>query len=1401
MPSDTRVPCLFLSHSGADTAAAIELKRRILVSPSAREAGLSVWLDKHDLMPSVVSWQEQIEAAIDEAATCFAVYVGSGGVLNWVEAEVRVALSRARKDKSFAFIPILAEASEGSKVLPPFARQYQTIRDPLKDENALAALVKAAINPRALSPKNVALVERPFVGLKTMKEADAGLFFGRDREIEQLVDIFASRNLAAIVADSGSGKSSLAQAGFVPAFRGGALWRRSSRTPDPRVRHVIVMRPGSDALEGLRLGTTRAAEEIGRTEEQRSFYRSKIDLSNPSETAYQLQCGLPAEGTLTLLVVDQFEEALVGQREDQNKPFGEFLDALSERQDFRVLITIRQDYFNLTQRFERLYSKLIAEGQASVLRLKRISDVGLREIVCRPLGMAGYRPDDPEVEALVSAIRKEMSDRAGDLTLVQATLDAVWRNRNVAGGVMEAYAKVGGVAGALASEAEATRHILSVEEQSCLPGVFVRLIRPGDTAGATRRIALLSEFSVVNRSLVQKLASPETAGRERLAPLLFVGDHVEIAHEALITQWGWLQENLQTVWADLHRLDRLIDRAEAWAAAPAARKTDHLATGAERENYVNLADAHPDWLSDEECAFIDTSQKAFVETEAEKDRRAKERAAQNIRLRYLTRGLAGASLILVAALGLLGILSIGLRRSNASLDSVNAALVQSNTSLAGSNEKLDVARKIAEDRTQEVEKQRRTAEQQSAVLAANFAKKLIDEGSIDQALLLLLNGAVWFRDIPKPDEILIPFYNALERKSISDTQTLPESVTTFPEDGGIYLVTRSSNDVLWLTESVSPSLVWKGRPEDKTIVQLWKTRNADELLLLRDDLTLEIINLKDERSKKVGSFQPPVSITGRKYWVAGLHHFVLTTGGLVIRKAYFDGPGEMHGEYLEMIDVDTGSRFAGESPLGTETHFGSTKDGQNFLFGKNWALPLGPVFKIVRDGTQLLLQKTVLDEARQIELMYAICATYFSSDSGFRAAIEDSRTQGGGVLDQQCSKFGDRLLISTLDRYSDAVEWSDKIAIRGKKNVDDVRELINRNLDTQLSRASRTWVGLGEAKFARHDNTYRDLVGIISNRDIIVGSSEETILNYRHPTPPSTARFVPSQNRILVVEGETGSIVSYDLDPEPGKGKYLPQVDDRALIGTRNPVTPLHFGTCGDATANRTPAKLPDGRMINITDEGLHIKSNQDTFTIDLHPDDFTCFELSDDWQQIVVVNDSDVSIYDFQKILSLRDLTGAKISKLPVTAAKSAFFVGPTGALVVADGTNRVIEWRRQDDRWDSKELYHGEHPVVSAEPDNSADRIIVVESTFGRYVNGSLYSVKARQEWLDLGPGDRKLGATFTSKEEVIVRHGSPPAVYLLPTLSQMVSLAIDALSPACTPKQAGNFRSSPCWPEALQ
>jgi TIR domain len=150
MSAPNAPPCLFLSHSGADVDVARELKRRLLNNSDARAAGLRVWLDKDDLVAGV-GWQAQLEKVISQDATAFGVHVGANGVVNWVESEVRLAISRAESEQDYCFIPILSKECSGSEALPPFARRYQGVHDPLNDPEEFAKLLRKFF-PMAPSP-------------------------------------------------------------------------------------------------------------------------------------------------------------------------------------------------------------------------------------------------------------------------------------------------------------------------------------------------------------------------------------------------------------------------------------------------------------------------------------------------------------------------------------------------------------------------------------------------------------------------------------------------------------------------------------------------------------------------------------------------------------------------------------------------------------------------------------------------------------------------------------------------------------------------------------------------------------------------------------------------------------------------------------------------------------------------------------------------------------------------------------------------------------------------------------------------------------------------------------------------------------------------------------------------
>ena len=632
--SETPRHAIFLSHSGADAEAARRLRKLIESSPDAREAGLKIWFDKNDLVPGSY-WQTQIEDNIEKIATGFLVYIGSKGIADWVEAEVRLALSRAGQDKDFQFVPILAKDSPDLAALPGFAKLYQAVRDPLNDPVELQKLVATLL--RTSDAARVKVIAEPFVGLRSMDEEDAHLFFGRADELNELVGKLKKHRLVAIVADSGTGKSSLAKAGLIPAFRDGALAESGGQEPRDRIWHVVVMRPGRDPQSGLRSAATVAAQKMGLSEDAQEGLRKRVTDGDVEEKAFALRCDCPPDRTETLLVVDQFEELLTQTPAEKRASFVGLLMELAfgaGDYGFRVLLTVRADYFNLCREFRALYDRLMENGQESMLRLKRISDKGIEEAVMAPLRLAGQKDEDTH-RALVAEITRDVSDRPGDMALIQMALYAAWEERARNGGdMLQAYAAVGGVAGALAHEADKVRKdVLDDGERKLLEPILVRLVRLGETAGATRRVARRSEFDESQLALVEKLTN-EKDGRR----LLVAGsDTIEIGHEALITQWPWLQGLVEKVGLDLRAFERLMDKAARWKRAGPDKGAEYLATGAEREEFLALAGRQDTWISATERDFISASSAAF--------------AADEWRKRVLLVSLGAAVIVLMMAFG------------------------------------------------------------------------------------------------------------------------------------------------------------------------------------------------------------------------------------------------------------------------------------------------------------------------------------------------------------------------------------------------------------------------------------------------------------------------------------------------------------------------------------------------------------------------------------------------------------------------------------------------------------------------------------------------------------------------------------------------------------------------------
>ena len=141
----------------------------------------------------------------------------------------------------------------------------------------------------------------PFPGLRSFRQDEDYLFFGREEQTIELLQRLGSNRFVTVVGTSGSGKSSLVRCGLLSELLGGKMLQAGASW------EVAVTHPGGNPLALLTESLLQAdlydiEEENARENLLATLSRSHFGLVEAIK-----QSDLP-EGTNFLLVVDQFEE-------------------------------------------------------------------------------------------------------------------------------------------------------------------------------------------------------------------------------------------------------------------------------------------------------------------------------------------------------------------------------------------------------------------------------------------------------------------------------------------------------------------------------------------------------------------------------------------------------------------------------------------------------------------------------------------------------------------------------------------------------------------------------------------------------------------------------------------------------------------------------------------------------------------------------------------------------------------------------------------------------------------------------------------------------------------------------------------------------------------------------------
>jgi len=527
---------LFLSYNRRNRAVVMRVKELL------RQRAIKTFFDRDDLTPGE-PWQNELERAIGEVRAV-TVFISGEGIGTWQRPEKELALDRQVQERKagghFPVIPVLLPGADEDKITGFLSlNTWIDLRGGLDGPAAVAALdaLARAVTgelPTALMPAPEPLC--PYRGLEPFHEDDAPLFFGRDKFADDLLQKVLAHPLVAVVGPSGSGKSSVVQAGLLPRLRRegwpNKTWEALIFTPGEQPFHSLA----KELLPLYETAKSKTEQMIEARKLGEALVEVKLHLQDPIDEALKTV----QTANRLLLVIDQFEELFTLSEERYRQPFIESLIAVATRADspVAIVLTLRADFYGRAIDLSRDLSDSIQQG---LVNLGPMTRGELQQAIVEPARRVGLNFEP----GLVARLLDDVTGRPGGLPLLQFALTGLGQPRDGRAITNEQYDAIGTLEGAISQRAdEQFKHVPLVEREAMLRA-FTRLVRvsaANEEGADTRQRVRLKDLDaavypvvksfVKNRLLV--MSRDEETNEEM----------IEVAHEALIQRWDRLKELL-----------------------------------------------------------------------------------------------------------------------------------------------------------------------------------------------------------------------------------------------------------------------------------------------------------------------------------------------------------------------------------------------------------------------------------------------------------------------------------------------------------------------------------------------------------------------------------------------------------------------------------------------------------------------------------------------------------------------------------------------------------------------------------------------------------------------------------------------------------------------------------------
>ena len=463
----------------------------------------------------------------------------------------------------------------------------------------------------------------PYVGLDAFREPT--FFFGREKAIETLLDRLADVQLVIVQGASGSGKSSLAIAGALPALASG------KRLPPFRV--IGSFAPGNAPFENL-VGALAAAMP------DRTLDRPAL-AATLRESPDKIVTLVGAEAPPIAIVVDQFEEIFTLCSDTDRGAFVALISAfLKARRQDRVLLTLREEFSGEMDRLEPL-APLLAQHFRFSMQEWRMGYAELRAAIERPAALVNLHFSPGIVDDLV----KRVVGLDAALPLLQFALKALWNARDHNRITREVYERIGGSPlVALERYADGLYGALTPELQVEVRRILLELVRIGRLLEPYRQPLLRSELlGTGSPRAPEALKQLEIGELVRVTPTADCRDAiVDVAHEALLRNWTlyarWIEDKREQ---ERERI-AIKDAAARWAGEHQRSRSEGLLSPWQLVDAKRLAGLNDDPLVRD---YLQVCADAADAERRRQIRRSAIRSAVGILLLFLIVGLVGVSVL------------------------------------------------------------------------------------------------------------------------------------------------------------------------------------------------------------------------------------------------------------------------------------------------------------------------------------------------------------------------------------------------------------------------------------------------------------------------------------------------------------------------------------------------------------------------------------------------------------------------------------------------------------------------------------------------------------------------------------------------------------------------------------